>query len=78
MNETINKPKARVPGMNSQFAVYPTSGSCNLEHTRATGEFSISTIDTICGDCMGRNGGKKARETAPDLTKLTIQRSMCQ
>lgn len=71
MNESINKPKATVPGMNSQFAAFPPLELCNLETHELMENSARSTINTVCGDYMVRNGGKKPRIVSA-FTKLTV------
>lgn len=64
MNEELNKAEAGVPGMNSQFAVFLPLGSCNLKTQELMENSELSSINTICGDCMARDGGKKAKDSS--------------
>lgn len=50
--------------MNSQFAVFPPLGSYNLETQGLMENLALSTINTICGDFMVRDGVKKAKDSA--------------
>lgn len=63
-----------MPGMNSQFAVFLPLGSCDLKTQGLMENSELSSINTICGDCMVRDGGKKKKKprTVPAFTKLTI------
>lgn len=50
-----------MPGMNSQFAVFLPLGSCDLKTQGLMENSELSSINTICGDCMVRDGGKKKK-----------------
>lgn len=49
--------------MNSQFAVFLPLGSCDLKTQGLMENSELSSINTICGDCMVRDGGKKKKKS---------------